>query len=70
MIEEKAVEEKEVSVLGKIEILILSDGNVTVNGPLKNMALTVNTFGKALEALAGFIKKGEDIIATPQSGGV
>jgi hypothetical protein len=68
MSDEKVVEGKEVRVVGKIEIFVLSDGNVTVSGPLKNTAAIIDIFGKALGALANFINKEASPIVTPMSG--
>ena len=68
MPEEKVVEEKKVEIVGKVEIFMLSDGNVSVSGPLKNTALIINVFGKALEAVANFVGKEDSPIIVPKSG--
>ena len=64
----EATEEKKVKVVGKIEIFILSDGNVTVNGPLKDIPLIMSVFGKALGAIANFTCKEESPIVVPRPG--
>jgi hypothetical protein len=52
------------TVLGKVEILVLSDGNVSVRGPVDNPVVMLNIFSKAMAAVANHVatKITEDMI--------
>ena len=41
-------------IVGKVEIFMLSDGNVTVSGPIKNPGLMLSVFGSAMLAVANY----------------
>lgn len=48
------VKNEEVKIIGKVEIFLLSNGEVQVKGPLKNSLIMMDVFGKALLAVANF----------------
>lgn len=48
MVDEIKVEKDELKVVGKVEIFMLSDGGVSVTGPLKNPVLMMEIFSKAM----------------------
>lgn len=43
------------TVLGKVEILVYSDGNVSVKGPVDNPVIMMNIFGRAMNAVVNHI---------------
>jgi len=68
MDEKQKESQKETTVLGTVKILVLSDGNVSVNGPVDNPVIMLNIFGRAMEAVANHVaKKMEDSQVTPQT---
>lgn len=57
MTDKKAETQNEVKQIGKVEILIYDNGEVSVNGPLKNLPVMINVLGKAMCAVAVFSAK-------------
>lgn len=43
------------TVLGTVKILVLSDGNVQVTGPVDNPVIMLNIFSKAMAAVANHV---------------
>ena len=69
MSDEKKVEDQgEPIVLGEVKILVLSDGNVSVVGPVDNPVVMLNIFSRAMAAVANHVamqvKPGQ--VAVPQ----
>jgi len=57
--DEKQMEsQKEPTVLGTVKILVLSDGNVSVMGPVDNPVIMLNIFGRAMAAVANHVARG------------
>jgi len=56
MSDEKKVEDQsKPTVLGKVEIFIYNDGNVSVTGPVDNPVVMLNIFGRAMAAVANHV---------------
>ncbi|MCK4819806.1 hypothetical protein KA005_28840 [bacterium] len=56
MSDEKKVEEQDKpTVLGTVEILVMSDGNVSVKGPVDNAVVMLNIFSRAMAAAANHV---------------
>ena len=60
MDEKQTKNQKEPTVLGTVKILVLSDGNVTVVGPVNNPVVMLNIFGRAMAAVANHVAKSEE----------
>ena len=54
-------------VLGKVEIIVFTDGNVSVVGPVDNPVVMLDIFGKAMGAVARHVATlaGENGIVVP-----
>jgi len=59
MDEKQKESQKEPTVLGTVKILVLSDGNVSVMGPVNNPVIMLNIFGRAMAAVANHIAESE-----------
>ena len=60
MDEKQTKSQKEPTVLGTVKILVLSDGNVSVIGPVNNPVIMLNIFGRAMAAVANHIAESEE----------
>ena len=60
MDEKQTKSQKEPTVLGTVKILVLSDGNVSVIGPVNNPVVMLNIFGRAMAAVANYIAESEE----------
>jgi len=60
MDEKQTKSQKEPTVLGTVKILVLSDGNVSVMGPVNNPVIMLNIFGRAMAAVANHIAESEE----------
>ncbi|MBE9572715.1 MAG: hypothetical protein IMF11_18980 [Proteobacteria bacterium] len=68
MSDEKENKQDKPTVLGEVKILVLSDGNVTVVGPVDNPVVMMNIFSRAMAAVANHVamKENENGIVVPQ----
>jgi hypothetical protein len=63
------VKVEEPKVIGRVEISLLSNGGVNVQGPIGNPILTLEIFGKAISTVATYLanESRSKIVAPKQS---
>ena len=49
------------TTLGTVKILVFSDGNITVEGPIDNPTVMLSIFGRAMVAVADHIAKQAEV---------
>lgn len=57
---------EEPKVIGKVEISLLSNGGVSVQGPIGNPILTLEIFGKAMSTVAAYLAPKQSDIIVPE----
>ena len=65
----EAASSDKLQIIGKVEIFMLSNGTVSVNGPIKDPGLMLSVFGSAMLAVANYsIEKENSNIIVPDVG--
>ena len=50
-------DQQEADVVGTFQIVMYSDGNINVSGPIKNPVVVLDVFGRALTAVADYVTR-------------